>query len=741
MEKDFSSTTTTYTHSEYACDLSRLKSGIAELNGESIEDLSFGMGLAHGRDRALQMEMARLAGEGRLSECLKANEETESIDLFMREMGMAYEAKKEVSKLSGRTLTYLQAYADGVNLAWEHFGTPWEFKLVGHKLKPWAPEHTLITIKLMSYVGLAQTQEDAERMIIQAIRQGTDLNKIKNLFAPHLNELTGNRVELLQKVKYLRAKMPVELKTLSYLPRLLASNNWVVAPSKSKSRKPIMCADPHLEINRLPGVWYEVHATSRDNEFTGITMPGVPGLIMGRNRHISYSFTYGFMDMIDFFIEEIRDGKAMTSDGLRELNSRNEVIKRKGKEPLQLKVHETESGTLEVPLSNKIEDGLYLARAWTNHRGGMVDTIDAIIDCQQASNTSDFCEAAAKVAISCNWLVADSLGQIAYQQSGRAPYRHGAGLIPLEAWDKKNLWRGIIPPQELTRVQNPSNGFLCTANNDIKAKDDAPTTLNLPMGPYRFDRITELLTTHHEFDVTLMQKIQNDLYSHQADRFLALLNDDFPDTPLGHSLKQWDRRYTVESIEASLFEHFYHNLLLEVFGDNFLGHDSMLYILKETSIITDYYHLFDRILLSDDVDTLELWFGGVEARGELFQKCLSRTLSQINSYSLRPWGATNQVTMTHLFFQGKLPRFLGFDHGPIGLPGGRATIVQGAVYRAHERQSSFAPSWRMICDMGEDRIWTVLAGGVSDRRFHPTYKSEIDNWLHGRYKSIQLSKS
>ncbi len=737
MEKDFSATTTSYTRGEHTCALARLTSGVTQLKGETLEDLAFGMGMAHGRDRALQMEMARLAGEGRLSECLKANEETETIDIFMRELGMAYEAKKEVSKLSGHARAYLNAYAEGVNLAWQHHGTPWEFKLVGHQPRPWAPEHTLLTIKLMSYVGLAQTQEDAERMIIQSVRQGVDLQKLKSLFSPYLQELNTSRCELLRQLKYLRAQLPIELKTLSYLPKLLASNNWVVAPSKTKSRKALMCADPHLEVNRLPGVWYEIQGSSADNEFAGVTMPGVPGMIMGRTRHLAYSFTYGFMDMVDFFIEEVRSGKVVTNDGPRELNSRLEVIKRKGKEPLQLKVHETQSGILEIPPTSKIEDGLYLSRAWTNHRGGMIDTVEALIGVQQALNAQDFCLHAARVAISCNWLVADTLGQISYQQSGRAPNRRGHGLVPLEAWQRENLWTGIVGPEYLHRQINPSEGFLCSANNDIA---ETTKTLNLPMGPYRYQRICRQLNDKNDITVEQMQTLQNDLYSIQARLFLDVFKDNFPETPLGQSLRHWDCRYNLESVEASLFELFYRNLLLEVFGDNCFGQDAMNHLLTETSTITDYYHLFDRILLSDDIDVLELWFGSAQARDELFHKCLSRTLSQSSSYQLQPWGMTNRIQMNHLFFQGKLPRFLGFDHGPVGLPGGRATIVQGAVYRAHGRDSSFAPSWRMVADLSENQIWSVLAGGVSDRRFHPTYKSEISNWLQGRYKTIQLSK-
>src|SRR5690606_17070287 len=155
--------------------------------------LAFGLGIAHARDRAMQMEMARLAGEGRLSECLVANEETEAIDIFMREMGIAYEAKKEVSWLGQDASNYLEAYCSGVNFYWEHHGAPWEFKLARHKPAPWKPEDTLLTVRLMSYVGLAQTQEDTERLIIQAVRDGCDITKLKSLFNPYLNDLNAQR--------------------------------------------------------------------------------------------------------------------------------------------------------------------------------------------------------------------------------------------------------------------------------------------------------------------------------------------------------------------------------------------------------------------------------------------------------------------------------------------------------------------------------------------------------------------
>ena len=92
------------------------------------------------------------------------------------------------------------------------------------------------------------------------------------------------------------------------------------------------------------------------------------------------------------------------------------------------------------------------------------------------------------------------------------------------------------------------------------------------------------------------------------------------------------------------------------------------------------------------------------------------------------WGERNQVTLTHMFFGGKLPRWLGFDRGPIGLPGGRATPQQGQIYLSAGRVTSFAPSLRVIADMG----------GASDRRWSRWYASGVASWQANAYGQLKL---
>ncbi|MEZ4551298.1 MAG: penicillin acylase family protein [Desulfobacterales bacterium] len=92
-------------------------------------------------------------------------------------------------------------------------------------------------------------------------------------------------------------------------PMMMASNNWVVSGKKTVSRKPVIANDPHLEINRLPNVWYEMALTVGDTYAMGGTMPGAPALLVGRNPHLTWTATYTFMDATDSWIEQCREGK------------------------------------------------------------------------------------------------------------------------------------------------------------------------------------------------------------------------------------------------------------------------------------------------------------------------------------------------------------------------------------------------------------------------------------------------
>ena len=711
--------------------LSRTQDGVLHFHTHNLEEFNMAMGFCHAHDRQVQMMLVRTIAQGRLSECLQANDETLEIDIFMREMALYREAQKEVEKLTPEARKFLDDYCTGVNDYIKRYGRPFEFKLVGFKPEPWTPADTLATVKIMSYIGLAQTQQDVEKFIIQSIKNNVDVNKLKSLFTPHLDEMTDEIVTLIKKTKLYQTTIPDSVKFLAALPKMKASNNWMVAPKKSKSGNVIQCNDPHLECNRLPAVWYEYVATVGEDKLVGVNMPGVPGLIMGRTQNIGVGFTYGFMDMIDFFLEEILDGKYQENGEYRDFNGRTEVIKRKGKDDYTFKVYENDRGVLEKPPKEGLENGIYLTRAWSGHKDGAAQSVEVLSRLLTAKNAKEAQELVQNITISCNWIIGDTEGEICFQQSGLLPRRSHSGLYPLEGWKIANNWKGIHPPENLARINDSNLDFLASANDD-RNQPGKPLSINMPMGSYRVDRIAQLLNEKKKVDIDDMKEMQRDLYSLQAEKFFEIIGPLIPDSPTGRILKAWDFRYDRTSMGATLFEEFYHDLLMEVFGKNMFGPDTWNHVIEETGLVVDFYRVFDEILLNC---TDPMWF---DNKLRTFESVLHHTLSKFSVNQVKPWGEARLVLIKNIFFDGKLPRILGFDKGPLGIEGNRATIVQGAVYKAHGRQTTFCPSYRIISDLGTSKAETVLAGGASDRRFSPWYSNDLDNWYNFRYKSLVM---
>jgi penicillin amidase len=704
----------------------RVEGGVVEMTANSDDDLARGLGFAHAHDRQIQMMLVRLIGQGRLSECLRSDDETTEIDLFMRDMGFARLAERDAAEVGGEVRAWAQAYCDGVNAYLQHARRPWEFVLVGYRPEPWRIEDTLLTIGLMSYVGLAQSQEDMERLIVQALRAGVSLQRLKTLCAPHLDAVDDELVALLKQVREVRGLVPDAVRFLEALPKVMASNNWAVSAERSASGHALQCNDPHLECNRLPAVWYEWVGCLPDDFRLGITMPGVPGLVMGRTRMLSAGFTYGFMDMVDLFVEEIRDGQARRSGGWEPVDERVERIERKGSSPIEVQVRQTTHGVIEADPHTKLDDGLYLCRAWSGQLGGAARSLEALYRRQHATDVAAGMETLREVSISCNWLLADRHGHIAYQQSGLLPRRKHSGLHPVQGWDSQMAWDGLVPAEELSHTLNPPGGVLATANQDLN-QPGRPLSINLPMGSYRVDRIEALLSEKAKLDLEDMKRIQRDLYSLQAERFLELLRPILAELPGAEVLLEWDGRYDAASRGATAFERFYEGVLREVFGKGLFGEEAWDAIAGTSGIVVDFYHLFDAVLLGED----ETWFGE-EGRDALFRRVLAEVLIE----PVPTWGEVRQVTMTNLFFGGRLPRFLGFDHGPFPLEGNRATVVQGAIYTAHGRTTTFTPSYRYLTDLGTDEAHTVLAGGPSDRRWSQWYRTDIERWLRYQYKTL-----
>jgi penicillin amidase len=400
------------------------------------------------------------------------------------------------------------------------------------------------------------------------------------------------------------------------------------------------------------------------------------------------------------------------------------VIKRKGKPDDVVTFHENDHGTLAcVPA----EPGFVLGYLLASLDGSGARSMEAMLGMLDATSAEEALARLGGLETAWNWVAADAGGHIGYQMSGRLPLRRAgvSGLVPLPGWLEENDWQGFAPATDLPRAFDPPAGFFVTANQDLSfcARRRAQ---NSPMGPWRADRIAEALARRDDWTVDAVRALQLDLHSRQADAYLPKLLPLVAGEPRAAELAAWDRRCSLDSPAATLFERFYRCLFEEVIGGA-AGPAVARHLAADTGMLADFYDAFDKVLLSD----ASAWLGG-RSRAEVWRRAFARAAAEPKA----AWAAHQTVTMAHMVFGGKLPRWLGFDKGGVAIPGSRATICQGQIYRNGGRLSSFAPSYRLVTDLGERRIHSVLAGGHSDRRYSRWYLSDLERWRAGELKEV-----
>src|SRR6266849_79749 len=95
------------------------------------------------------------------------------------------------------------------------------------------------------------------------------------------------------------------------------SNNWVVSGQHTVSGKPLLSNDMHLD-HQMPNLWFEAHlkTTSGNFDVAGVTLPGIPFVIVGHNQRIGWGFTNVGPTVEDDYIEEFNaQGQYKTPSG------------------------------------------------------------------------------------------------------------------------------------------------------------------------------------------------------------------------------------------------------------------------------------------------------------------------------------------------------------------------------------------------------------------------------------------
>ncbi|MCA9197761.1 MAG: penicillin acylase family protein [Planctomycetales bacterium] len=706
--------------------------GIPYIRAASWKDAIFGLGYAHGRDRPTQILFARAVASGVAAERISNKPELVETDAFFRRIALDRNLDQEFQLFDEESAALVRTYCDGLNEGLKRSGRSLPMWATGFRPGTWNPESVLIVGKLLSFGGLAVSQMQNERLLLELIHAGANEEAIRRLFAPRLDDVD---FPMLRRVVMANQLSDSALDLLTDLPRLAGSNAWAVSPSRSKSGGALLASDPHLEINRLPAIWYEAVLSWGDNYVMGATLPGCPLFAVARNKNVGWGVTYMKGDTVDFFVEDCRPGgdtgwQYRRGNAWHDFRVREESIGRKGASPQNLKVYENDQGTLDC---DPVEPGYHLSVAWTGNSQGAGKAIASWL----ALASSQSCEEALEVARACpqptlSFVVVDKAGHIGKQCCGLFPKRNDpmGGLLPVPAWDEQNHWQGWLDRSLLPGEFDPARGYTSTAN-EIQNPKDGPLLVTQILPDYRKRRIDERLSELESATLQDMQDLQYDLLSVQARDLLAVFLPHMPEGDVKQRLSNWDYCYDINSEEASLFQRLYINVLMEMCGhEEVLGWRRALYICTRAGYSTMVLASIDRFLMSDD----SAWWDKHDKPA-----LIRRATERLANYKPEPWRKVNNFQFINRFFgRMRVGRLLGFDSKRIPMPGCHATPFQGHVFQTATREQTFAPSYHFVTDMSTDVAWSNLPGGPNESRFSKYYQSDIENWIAGEYKELKV---
>ena len=542
--------------------------GVPTIEASNFEDLFFAQGYVTAQDRLWQMDGLRRYAAGELAEIL--GEGQLEHDREQRILGIRAAARHSLEIADAHDRPLFEAYARGVNAFIESHRDrlPLEFRLLRYAPKPWTAEDcVLMGANMVENLNHGWYQKALMREKVVATL-GAELaadmfpnsswhDRVPVTGPVRLDEPDAEEDDDSEVTTVGAQGLPVLPAASDDLsPLAPGSNNWVVSGAHTVSGKPLLANDMHLG-HQMPNLWYTVHLKNGAFDVAGVSLPGVPFVIVGHNQRIAWGFTNVEPTVEDLYVENFNpQGQYQTPQGWREADHRREVIHVKGKPDVDVEVAITRHG----PIISELIPGetRKLALRWTLY-DGIHDPFFAV---NAAQNWEDFRRAFSIFdAPGQNVMYADVDGHIGYQTTGHFPIRaSGDGRVPVSGSDDAHEWKGYIPFEKLPSVYDPAWGILASANSRI-TPDGYPYSISTAFdAPWRSERIYHVLESGKKFAPADMLALQTDVYSAFdrlcAERFVYALDHAANLSPRAQQardlMRDWDGKMTVDSAAATV---------------------------------------------------------------------------------------------------------------------------------------------------------------------------------------------
>jgi penicillin G amidase len=590
------------------------RNGITHVKAGTLHDLFFLQGWVHARDRLFQMDVSRRQASGTLAELL--GKAALQGDVQARAIGLRRAAERTWAAAPPDLRATLTAYADGVNAYVDDHPLPAEYGVLHlTSFQPWTPVDTLTVGKAIAF-ELSFDLDIGPTLQLQAYIRAFGLERGVALFTrdvmrsqPFSNAATVPDASGTQSAALLPSRrISADLRQISqaaplaraYLTKIAGdplfrhaldrdtstqgSNEWAVAGNLTVTGHPLLANDPHLALSE-PSTFYPIGLEAPGMDVEGEGFAGVPGVIIGHNRWISWGATVNPMDVTDTYLEKVvadptspsglstvfkgtpehvipipetfrynDDGQLATASAADGVPPATLIVPRRNNGPIV---------QLTPPAASS--PGSALSVQYT----GFSPTfeLEAFLRWDQARNLSQFEQGLPFFAVgSQNWSYADTGGNIAYFTSAEMPVREDlqAGTVNgLPPWFIRNGQGGnewlpvqhpqpgqaipyeIYPAAEMPHIINPPAGWFVSANNDPAGTnlDNDPLNqvrpggglyyLNYGYDGFRAGRIEQMLRQRlvggHRVSISDMKAMQADAELLDAEYFVPHITQAFAD--------------------------------------------------------------------------------------------------------------------------------------------------------------------------------------------------------------------
>lgn len=719
--------------------------GVVYVEAANDDDAFFGLGFAQAQDRAFQLEMFVRAARGTLAELVGA--EMLDADRLSRRLGFKRIGRSQLEKQSSAVRAQLEAFARGVNFALAQGPRCHEAALLGAPRLELEPADSLAVVAFISFALSSNWDAELARLRVLLADGPEALAALEAADPALLASEQGSRLERDARLLGAADKLATDAaKLLQAGPAAGASNNWVLAPSRTTTGRPLLACDPHLSP-MLPSYWHLAHVRTPDWAMSGCCFPGQPVCSFGHNERVAWGFTAGHHDNTDLFVERIPpDGAKALHDGRWEdCEVREEVIRVRGRGEVREKVVVTRRGPVVTPCLESGGPALSLRATWMAARG---NPSYQVFRAATAADARDLF--ASYPADSENRLFADVNGTIVWKLVGDAPVRRGGhGLLPMPGWLPEAGWEPEpLAFESMPGVVDPPSGFLASANQAPAVATSTFLGADWLDGG-RYARVVELLASREKWDVESTMKMQLDRttvhWRALREKVLAALRGSTA-TQAVSLLESWNGSVDPDSSAAAIYELFFAELMCRACrakapkawraalgeGVNALLPHGMMSLRRSSQLV--------RLVQEQP----EGWFPGgwpAEMRSSL-EAAVARLTELAGA---RPddwaWGRVRPLVLTHPVGTKPVLRSL-FNIGPIAFGGDASTLPQASVPFDEPLANPIGiPNFRMVLDVGRwEECRYVLAGGQSGNPLSPHYADMVPLWERGEGVPIAWSK-